>query len=68
MKEVTIIRNWGSFSPGDVIEADSVRAEQLVEQGIAVLGKGTINSADVKKTVDINEVRAERARKRGKKK
>lgn len=68
MKEVTIIRDWGAFSPGDVIEADSVRAEQLVEQGIAVLGKGTINSADVKKTVDLDKVREERARKRGKKK
>lgn len=68
MKEVTIIRDWGSFSPGDVIEADAARAEQLVEQGIAVLGKGTINSADVKKTIDIDKVRAERARKRGKKK
>lgn len=68
MKEVTIIRNWGSFSPGDVIEADSIRAEQLVEQGIAVLGKETVNSADVKKAVDMDEVKAERARRRGKKK
>lgn len=67
MKEVTIIRNWGTFSPGDVIEADSIRAEQLVEQGIAVLGRGTINSADVKKTVDMDEVKAERARRRKKK-
>ena len=67
MKEVTIIRNWGAFSPGDVIEADSIRAEQLVEQGIAVLGKGTINSADVKKTVNINEARAARARRKKKK-
>ncbi len=68
MKEVTIIRNWGTFSPGDVIEADAARAEQLVEQGIAVLGKQTINSADVTKAVDISEARAERARRKRKKK
>ena len=62
MKEVTIVKNWGSFSPGDVIEADSARAEQLVEQGIAVFGKQTVNSVDVAKPVDIDEARAERAR------
>lgn len=64
MKEVTIVKNWGSFSPGDVIEADAVRAEQLVEQGIAVFGKQTINSVDVAKAVDINEERARRKKKK----
>ena len=67
MKEVTIIRNWGAFSPGDVIEADAARAEQLVEQGIAVLGKQTVNSVDVAKAVDIDKVRTERERRRKKK-
>ena len=46
MKEVTIIKNWGTFTPGDVIEADSVRAEQLVEQGIAILGRQAVNSVN----------------------
>jgi len=67
MKQVTIIRNWGAFSPGDVIEADAVRAEQLVEQGIGVLGRQTVNSVDVAKAVDISEARAERARRKKKK-
>jgi len=68
MKEVTIVKNWGSFSPGDVIEADAVRAEQLIEQGIAVLGRQAVNSVNVAKTVDIDKARAERARRKRKKK
>ncbi len=68
MKEVTIIKNWGTFTPGDVIEADSVRAEQLVEQGIAILGRQAVNSVDVAKSVDITEARAERARRKREKK
>ncbi len=67
MKEVTIIRDWGVFSPGDVVEADSVRANQLIEQGIAVLGRQTVNSVDLVKAVDIDKARAERALRKKKK-
>ena len=63
MKEVTIIRNWGTFTPGDVLEADSVRAEQLIEQGIAILGRQTVNSVDVAKSVDITEAQRKRKKK-----
>ena len=59
-EDVTIIKDWGLFSPGDVIEADPIRAEQLIEQGIAVLGRQTVNSVDVAKSVDITEARRKR--------
>ena len=49
-KEVTIIKDWGPFSPGDVIEADPMRAEQLVEQKIGIMGRQTVNNVDVAKT------------------
>lgn len=63
MREVTIIKNWGVFTPGDVIEADSVRAEQLIEQGIAILGRQAVNSVDVAKSVDITEAQRKRKKK-----